>query len=224
MGASAKLEERFRVLAPDLPGFGFSEAPPKPWGAAEYARVVAGLLVATGFGSADVVGHSRGGVIATALAASRPDLVSRLVLVAAPVVRLPASGKVSARARMYRAVRTASNLLPPFRDRIREWGIQKFGSEDYRNAGPMRATMAKMLAEDWRSALPKVEAPALLIYGEKDEEVPLAVAHEAMRELPDGARLVVMPDAGHFPFLDDTEKFVDEVTRFLQPAEAAVDG
>jgi pimeloyl-ACP methyl ester carboxylesterase len=33
-----------------------------------------------------------------------------------------------------------------------------------------------------------------------------------------------MPDAGHFPFLDDTEKFVDEVTRFLQPAEAAVDG
>jgi pimeloyl-ACP methyl ester carboxylesterase len=125
---------------------------------------------------------------------------------------------------MYRAVRTASNLLPPFKDRIREWGIQRFGSEDYRNAGPMRATMAKMLAEDWRTALPRIQASTLLIYGEKDEEVPLAVAHEAMRELPAGARLVVMQDAGHFPFLDDTDRFVDEVTQFLQPAGAAVDG
>ena len=43
-------------------------------------------------------------------------------------------------------MRAASNVVPPLRERIREWGIQKFGSEDYRNAGPMRPTMARVLS------------------------------------------------------------------------------
>jgi len=222
-GASVALEERFRVLAPDLPGFGFSEQPPEAWGASEYAHVVAGLLVASGFGTVNVVGHSFGGLVATALATSRPELVKRLVLVASPVVRLPRSGKVSARARAYRAVRMVSNVVPPLRERIREWGIQKFGSEDYRTAGPMRPTMARILSEDWRSTLAKVSATTLLIYGERDEDVPFAIAEAAMTELPQGARLIVMPGAGHFPFLDDTPAFVEHVTSFLLPVEAATD-
>lgn len=222
-GAALALEERFRVLSPDLPGFGFSEQPPVAWGASEYARVVAGLLVASGFGAVNVVGHSFGGLVATALATSRPALVKRLVLVASPVVRLPRSGNVSMRSRAYRIVRTASNLVPPLRERIREWGIQKFGSEDYRNAGPLRPTMARVLSEDWRSALPKVACPTLLVYGENDEDVPLAVAEAAMTELPQGARLIVMPGAGHFPFLDDTPAFVEHVSGFLLPVEATAD-
>jgi len=222
-GASVALEERFRVLAPDLPGFGFSEQPPEAWGASEYAHVIAGLLVASGFGAVNVVGHSFGGLVATALATSRPELVKRLVLVASPVVRLPRTGGVSMRARAYRAVRMLSNVAPPLRERIREWGIQKFGSEDYRTAGPMRPTMARTLSENWRSALPNIQAPTLLIYGEKDEDVPLAIAEAAMTELPASAKLIVMPGAGHFPFLDDTPAFVEHVSSFLLPVEAAAD-
>ena len=223
LGASVALEERFRVLAPDLPGFGFSEQPPEAWGASEYAHVVAGLLVASGFGAVNVVGHSFGGLVATALATSRPGLVKRLVLVASPVVRLPRTGKVSTRAKAYRAVRTMSNLVPPLRGRIREWGIQKFGSEDYRTAGPMRPTMARILSENWRSALPNIQAPTLLIYGAQDEDVPLAIAEAAMSELPASAKLIVMPGAGHFPFLDDTPAFVEHISSFLLPVEAAAD-
>ena len=221
MPVAARLEEQFRVLAPDLPGFGFSQNPPHAFGAADYAGVVAGLLVASGFGSVNVVGHSFGGLVATALATSRPDLVKRLVLVASPVVRLPREGGVRARSVAYRGVRTLGRLLPPFRERINEWGIQRFGSSDYRSAGPMRPTMSKILGEDWRTALPDITAPALLVYGGADEDVPLAVADAAMRELPEGARLVVMPDAGHFLFLDDPNAFVEALTGFLLPAEPA---
>src|SRR5690606_15433728 len=167
------------------------------------------MLEASGFGSAHVLGHSFGGLVATALATSRPELVKSLVLVASPVVRLPREGGVRARTLAYRGVKAVARLLPPFGDRIREWGIQRFGSSDYRSAGPMRPTLVKVLGEDYRTALPKVTAPALLVYGEKDEEVPLAVAHAAMAELPEGARLVVVPGAGHFPFLDDPDGFLD---------------
>lgn len=220
MGASLQLEQRFRTLAPDLPGFGFSEIPSKPWGAADYARSVSGLLVATGFGAVNVVGHSFGGLVGTSLAVARPELVKSLTLVASPVVRLPAERRVRARGLAYGAVRTSAKLLPPLRERILEWGRMRFGSEDYRNAGLMRPTMVKVLGEDWRHGLREVQAPTLLIYGEKDEDVPLAVAHAALQELPKGARLVVVPGAGHFPFLDDAEGFVAALSDFLLPEKA----
>jgi pimeloyl-ACP methyl ester carboxylesterase len=87
----------------------------------------------------------------------------------------------------------------------------------------MRPTLVKVISEDWRSALPDIQCPTLLIYGENDAEVPLAVAEAAMTELPAGARLIVMPGAGHFPFLDDTPAFVEHVTSFLLPVEATAD-
>ena len=223
MGASLALEKRFRTLLPDLPGFGFSENPPTAWGVSDYARAVAALLDQTGFGTCDVLGHSFGGIVGTALAISRPELVNRLVLVASPVVRLPASSGVRARNRSYAMVRRVATLLPPVRERILDWGRMRYGSEDYRKAGPLRPTLVRVLGENWRDALPSVKAPALLIYGENDQDVPLAVAHAAIEALPDGAELVVLPGAGHFPFLDATDAFVEAVSSFLLPAGARAD-
>jgi pimeloyl-ACP methyl ester carboxylesterase len=223
VSVASRLERQFRVLAPDLPGFGFSDTPPMAWGAADYAEAVAELMAAAGIESANVLGHSRGGVIATALAASRPELVKRLVLVAAPVVRLPAETAVSGRSKAYGRVKVLANLLPSFKERILNWGRMKYGSEDYRNAGPeLRPTLVRLLSEDWRDALLSVRSPALLIYGKNDEDVRLAVAHAAIESLPADARLVVMP-TGHFPFMDDAEAFLETVTGFLAPAEATTD-
>jgi pimeloyl-ACP methyl ester carboxylesterase len=218
-----QLEARFRVIAPDLPGFGFSDMPPKPWGAADYADTVEKLVETTGLGAVNVLGHSRGGVIGTALAVSRPDLVKRLVLVAAPVVRLQADQDVRSRIGGYGRVKFIANLLPPFKERILEWGRMKYGSEDYRQAGAMRPTMVKLLGEDWRNALPRVSVPTLLIYGEKDDDVPLAVAEQAMQSLPPSARLEVIEGAGHFPFIDKPDAFMAALTSFLLPDEAVSD-
>ena len=222
--ASLALEKRFKTMLPDLPGFGFSEMPPNAWGAADYARAIATLLEQTGFGPCSVLGHSFGGLVATALATARPDLVSRLVLVASPVVRLPVAPGVRARNRSYVMLRKIAGLLPPLRERILEWARMRYGSEDYRNAGPMRPTIVRVLSENWRDALPSVKAPVLLIYGENDQDVPLAVANAAMEALPPRAELAVMAGAGHFPFLDDTDAFVETVSRFLLPAGVRADG
>ena len=220
MAAAPMLEKRFRILAPDLPGFGFSEGPVGAWGAGDYARVVAELVRTSGLGAVNVAGHSFGGLVAVALASSEPELVKRVVLVASPVVRLPQEANVRSRSTTYSRIRSAANLLPgPLKGRVLDWARTRYGSEDYRNAGPLRPTLVRVVNEDWREALPKVQAPMLLVYGEKDEDVPLAVAHAAKQEVP-SAELVVMPGAGHFPFLDDAEGFVEAVSGFLLPEGA----
>jgi pimeloyl-ACP methyl ester carboxylesterase len=219
-GVMPALEKQFRVLAPDLPGFGFSESPPAAWGSTEYAGVVASLIKNAGFERADVLGHSFGGKVAVALAASQPELVRRLVLVAAPVVRLPQVDGVRSRARGYKVARRLAALVPPpLQDRILGWARDRYGSEDYKAAGELRSTLVKVVNEDWRTELRSLRSPVLLVYGERDTDVPVAVAREALAEAP-GAELVVIEGAGHFPFLDDRERFVDAVTTFLTAAEA----
>jgi pimeloyl-ACP methyl ester carboxylesterase len=214
MGAASALEQRFRLLTPDLPGFGFSEAPKEAWGSAEYARVVAGLARAAGFESVNVLGHSFGGKVALALATAYPELVRRLVIVASPIVRLAPEADVRGRSRTYALVRKAANLVPPLRGRVLEWARNRYGSADYRAAGPLRPTLVRVVNEDWRPALPAVQAPVLLIWGSADAEVPLRVAEESMEGLAN-AELVVLEGAGHFPFLDQPEAFAEAVARFL---------
>ncbi|MHB8452449.1 MAG: alpha/beta fold hydrolase [Mycobacteriales bacterium] len=86
----ALLGARVRGLAPDLPGFGYSDpAPDGNYTLAAHARAVIALIEACGSGPAHLFGNSLGGAVATRLAALRPDLVRTLTLVspALPAIR-----------------------------------------------------------------------------------------------------------------------------------------
>ena len=75
------LSDRFRVLAPDMAGFGFSERPEKAdYGVDLWTEQVAAFLDALDIPQAHVVGNSFGGAIALRLAARYPDKVAKLVL------------------------------------------------------------------------------------------------------------------------------------------------
>ena len=75
------LAARGRVLCVDQRGHGESEAPPGPYGRADLARDVAGVLDALGIARAVLVGHSMGGIVAMATALAHPDRVAGLVLI-----------------------------------------------------------------------------------------------------------------------------------------------
>jgi pimeloyl-ACP methyl ester carboxylesterase len=196
-GVAAWLRTAFRVLCLDLPGFGWSQAPPGAWGTDEYAAHVVALLDRADTGRAAFVGHSFGGRIAITLAAHQPARVSRLALVASAGVR-PRRG-----ARYHLRVATTKLLA-----RIA-------GSRDYRAAGRMRPTLVKVVNEDLTSLLPMVQAPTLLLWGDQDREVG-RYAMEAMAARIPRARLVVFPGSGHFPFQDAPALFLPQLTGFLQ--------
>jgi pimeloyl-ACP methyl ester carboxylesterase len=81
---SALADAGFRVVAPDLRGYGASDKPPRGYDAMTLASDIAGLVRALGERSAAVVGHDWGGTIAWTLAATHSHLVRRLALVSAP--------------------------------------------------------------------------------------------------------------------------------------------
>ncbi len=73
-----RLADRYRLIAPDLRGFGDSSKPPGPWGAAEHAADMIALLDALGVGTVGVIGHDVGGAVMQAMARTAPDRFSGL--------------------------------------------------------------------------------------------------------------------------------------------------
>lgn len=92
-GASGRVFREFAVLigrdrsvyAPDLPGCGESDAPPRPVGAAEYAASMGDFLDSVRLRHVDVLGQGAGAVLATELALTRPSQVRRVVLASVPL-------------------------------------------------------------------------------------------------------------------------------------------
>lgn len=219
-GVTARLAADFRVLSVDLPGFGWSQAPAEAWGTQEYAELVLRFLDERGASSIALLGHSFGGRVAIRLSAHRPERVSRLVLVASAGVRLPRSLAVRAKIAATRLVGrvlafpgwgpTGERLLRRWRDRM--------GSRDYRAAGVMRPTLVRVVNEDLTPMLPQIQAPTLLLWGDRDSEVPRPAVEILAARIP-RARLTVFPGAGHFPFQDAPEEFQRCLTDFLREAD-----
>jgi pimeloyl-ACP methyl ester carboxylesterase len=94
------------------------------------------------------------------------------------------------------------------------------GSKDYQQqTGIMRATLVKVVNEDLRYFLIKINAPTLLIWGENDKDVPLSSA-KVMETAIHDAGLVVLKDAGHFSYLDKFSDFCLIVSEFFRSANA----
>jgi pimeloyl-ACP methyl ester carboxylesterase len=141
-----------------------------------------------------VLGHSRGGCIAVALAAARPDLVRALVLTGAPLVRPPGPRRRSAPG--FRLAKTLHRWKLVSDGRM-ERARHRYGSADYRAAeGIMRDVFVRMVNETYDDELTALRCPVELVWGDDDAEVPLAVA-EAARATVAGATLTVSRGAGH---------------------------
>jgi pimeloyl-ACP methyl ester carboxylesterase len=216
----AHLAPRYRTVTPDLPGFGGTALPPTDWGVDDYADWVTRLLVKLGIDRALFLGHSNGGRIAIVLAATRPELVERLVLVNSAGLRPELSAKQRAAAPVSKLGRAASGLplVGSLAERMRGRWHQALGAEDYANAGPLRGTFVKIVNRDLRDLLPAVQAPTLLLWGERDDATPLS-AGETMQQLIPNARLVVLPGAGHYSYLDRPAEACAALDEFLASSQ-----
>jgi len=215
-GVARSLEDQFRVLTIDLPGFGWSATPLTAWGTRDYAAHLDRFMECAMLPSASVLGHSFGGRVALALAAWYPHRVRELVLVASAGIR-PRRGpgyylKIMAAKLAKRCV-----SLPVFErvgPRIASGLFDWAGSRDYKQAGRMRTTLVKLVNEDVRDLLSSIRAPALIIWGDRDRDVPRS-SMEIMARGIAGARLEVLEGAGHFPFVDMPDRFAHVVRGFL---------
>jgi pimeloyl-ACP methyl ester carboxylesterase len=214
------------VYAIDLPGFGDSTLPPVPWGSAEYAQLTLAVMDRLQLAKPHIIAHSFGGQVVIHLAAAHPERLGKLILVGSAGIRAPRTVKAHLKRLISRTGGWASTYGGSVGKRLRDALYRRIQSQDYANAGPLRPILVKVVNEDLRGLLPHIKSPTLLVWGEQDREVPLAAAQVMARLIP-GAQLVVLENAGHFPYLDQFDRFRLVVGRFLrhhyeQPESASV--
>ena len=196
-------------VAPDLPGFGASSSAPQAWSAAEYAAALAEQVLASdGRAPYVVIGHSFGGRVAVCLTANHPELVSGLVLMGVPLLRLGAAKRPRAR---YRLIRASARVRLVSRGRL-EAARRRFGSDEYRAAtGVMREVLVRVVNEDYQDELDRIRCPVALVWGDEDRVVPFEVAAQAVAHIDRVALLESVKGAGHDVHLDDPEAVVSAV-------------
>jgi pimeloyl-ACP methyl ester carboxylesterase len=213
-------EQRFRVLAPDLPGHGRTPLTSETLTVAGMRDAVEAAMEDAGVGSAHVVGSSMGGAVALRLAAERPDLVDRLVCF---------------RIGYRRDTKDVANELslddPDYWRRIgmAEWlsrvhepqgGPQAWKQVVDRAANlPRRDPDAHSLDEE---DLATIEAPTLVVAGDRDPIVPVEEGLAMYRTIPE-ADLWIIPHAAHVVAARTwrREAFQEEVVRFLRDTRHA---
>ena len=177
-------------------------------GTADLSGWLVRWLDAVGLERVDIAGHSLGGLIAAELAASHPERTRRLVLVAP--AGIPCGRSLPGR---------AVPLLGALYDIRRSLPMITL---DALRTGPL--SMARAIAfvstRDLRTELATVRAPTLLVWGDGDLLVPLELAEEWERLLPD-ARLERL-DCGHVPMLEAPGELAERIGSFLE-AELADD-
>jgi pimeloyl-ACP methyl ester carboxylesterase len=180
-----ELARTYRVYAPDLPGVGKSDRPPRAMTIPELADALAAWMQAAGLGSAVLVGNSLGCQVIVDFALRYAARLQRVVLVGATI-------DPEARGALRQIGRGLFDVVaePPAL-----WPILV---HDYLVAGPFRSlqTLRYALQDPIEQKLPQVRAPALVVRGAGDTIVPPRWAEEMTRLLP-AARLVVIPGACH---------------------------
>ena len=232
------LSRTHRLYALDLPGSGGSIKPDVDYSPAFFTQFLSTFLDALEVESAAVVGNSLGGLVSLRLALSEPSRVSALGLVASAglgrkvtyalrSLALPGYGGLAVAwgKRPPGAAQRAlgrSTLLFARPQRV----PRKWLKEQYRLArlpGFLEAQLATVRAqvglkgqrEVLVDRLAQLEVPTLLLWGTRDRVLPYSQAKEAVSSLQDGS-LELMSDCGHSPHVEQPERFVSALGRFLK--------
>lgn len=238
------LAERFTVVAPDLLGHGESAKPRGDYSLGAFASGVRDLLVALGIDRATVVGHSLGGGVAMQLAYQFPERCERLVLVASgglgkdvtPFLRavtLPGSEYVLPlllSRQLHQVLSGAGGLM-------RRVGFRPgvVGAEVWRSYSGLSETRGlQAFINTVRSVIDiggqrvsardrlylAQEMPTLIVWGDRDQIIPVAHARIA-HELMPGSELRIVEGAGHFLPFERPEPFLEALSKFIATTEPA---
>jgi pimeloyl-ACP methyl ester carboxylesterase len=232
-----------RVVAMDLPGFGYSEMPEQDISIDYYATWTCRLLDALEIDSAAVVGNSMGGFVGAELAIRAPERVERLAVVspaifwqdrrrAQPLLQLARlSDAIVARglARITDDVAT--------RPRLRAWALASAGFRYPHHIAPELAhemvrsarrtdgflpALEALADYPLEEELPRISCPTLIVWGAHDQLVPVRDSERLADLIPD-ARREVFERTGHVAMLERPERFNRVLRDFLAADDQTLD-
>jgi haloalkane dehalogenase len=219
-----------RALAPDLPGFG--ESPPDPPGTYErHVEAIERFRGRIGLDRVVLVVHDTGGLIGLRWACDHPDAVAGLVITntgffpdiewieIAKTMRTPIQGE----ALMDSLSREAFGaLMQEASTEFDEEALDEYWKA-FTTAEGRRSMLELYRSFDldelapYERSLAALGVPALILWGQADEYIPVDYASRFAREIP-GYKLVLLDGVRHFLFEDEPERCAREVLDFLEQA------
>ena len=229
-GWVAELQDRYRLISVDLPGHGLTgDWPRGEFSVEAYADFIEVLADTLHLDRFAVAGHSLGGAVAWAFAATRPERVSQLILVDSAgfpreggelplptrLARQRVVGDIGIYFKPERLVRRS--LLEVYADpamvtpeRVRQFAeLQRFPGN--RQATLIRARTQEPLDP---SPLKRLDVPTLIIWGAKDRWVPVADGFRFQNDIK-GAKLAIFENLGHDPMEENPKATAAAVAEFL---------
>ncbi len=233
---AGRLTKKFRVITPDMPGWGQSTR----LDAASYAypqqvERLHEFLAALGLKRFHLVGHSMGGFISSAYAARYPEQVITLGLIAPHGIAEPQPGELALSVAAGDNWLVARNL-PEFdrllnkvfarRPYLPKSVFKLFAAYAIRGSAKSARIFAEMQSNDptLEERLPLVKAPTLIIWGDQDRVLNVSGA-EVFRKGIKGSELLVLPGIGHMPLIESAKEcaraWMEFVEKMRKSASAA---
>ncbi len=219
------LARHFRVIAPDIVGFGYTERPVDAYDLDTWTRHVLGVLDALGIEQTHVVGNSFGGSLALSLAIRHPERVRRLGLMGAVGIDFPLTPGLDAVWGYEPSVESMAELLrvftatpaPGLEDLARlryDASIRPGVHEAYAQMFPApRQRWVTALSHD-EPLVSAITAPTLIFHGREDRVIPLATSLRLFELIPD-AQLHVFGNCGHWTQIEHATEFNRLLRDFL---------
>ena len=185
----------FKVIVPDLPGFGKSTVLEIPWNTNKYIDWLENFVKELNLGEFYLLGHSFGGALASKMAVKHNQDVKKMFLVSAACVRKKTTGKKFSKilAKFFKLF-----YFIPYYALIRK-AVYKFiiRKSDYVYVeGIMKQTYLNVVAEDLSFHLAFVRVPTVIIWGDKDEYTPISEGYFIEKQIKK-SKIIVIPGAGH---------------------------
>lgn len=207
-------QHNFSVIVPDLPGFGGSSIPSAVWDEEDYCRFIEQFVEKINLEEFYLLGHSFGGGLAAVYVATFPHRVKKLLLFASAIVRRRTlKKKVFEIISKITKVFSFIPLYPLFRKAVYKYIIRR---SDYPYAtGRMRETYLKVVRHDLSHYLTLITVPTLIIWGDKDDVVPLQDAYVIQNRIQ-GSRVSIIQGGDHDIERHMPELLVEKIKEFIQ--------
>jgi pimeloyl-ACP methyl ester carboxylesterase len=209
------LSKTHKVLIPDLPGFGGTDAPKQAWGLTDYATFIQALLLKINLGDPDtILAHSNGGAMAIRGLAIKKFAANKLILLGSAGIRTEYSGKKKVFRLLAKTGKVLTTPLPSsYKQKLRRKMYASIGSDMF-VAEHLQETFKRIVTDDVQNDAPNVAVKTLLIYGEQDAATPVRYGKKLEQLLPQ-ATLNVVPSAEHFVHKDQFDQVIAQIEEFL---------
>lgn len=219
----------YKVIIPDLPGFGKSDPPSLSWTIDDYIEWLKNFVQKINeiqpkpIKQFFLLGHSFGGRIAIKFAVKYPEKLSSLILYGAagitprPKIRITIFSFISQIGNLI----FSFPLLKPFRNLAKKFIYFFAQTKDYQfiQAPTLKGTFKKTIKENLTSYLNQIEVPTLIIWGKNDKITPLKDAYLIKKEIKNST-LEIIPDLGHSINLQAPEKLAETIFNWFKKVES----